>query len=109
MHLLEFDVFARTIIALPAEAILKALELENKMLELESENYRLYLPGDCYSIFCFRQFVHHAKLGKTLTRCMPLPEAHVKFYRQTVTRLVEANELPQSALQQFDKAFSAAR
>lgn len=108
MHLLDFDTFAKTIEALPAKAILKSLELESKMLELESENYRLYLSGDPYSIFCFRLFVRRAKLGKSPVRCMPLPPEHVKYYRQTVDRLIQANELPRSALEQFDNWFSIA-
>ena len=40
---------------------------------------------------------------------MPLPPEHVKFYRQTVVRLIKANELPQSAMKQFDEAFSMGR
>lgn len=109
MHLLVFDTFANTIETLSAAAILKALELESKMLEYDWENYRLYLPTEAYSIFCFRQFVRKARLGKTATRCQPLPAAHVKFYRQIVARLIQANELPQSALGQFDDTFSIAR
>ena len=109
MHLLVFGTFAKTIEALSAEAILKALDLESKMLEYDWENYRLYLEEEAYSIFCFRQFVRKAKLGKTTARCQPLPAEHVKFYRQTVARLIQANELPQSALEQFDNTFSTAR
>lgn len=109
MHLLVFDTFAKTIGALPGEAILKALDLESQTLEHDWENYRLYLPAEAYSIFCFRQFVRKAKVGKTARRCQPLPPAHLKFYRQTVARLVEANELPQSAVDQFDNTFSAVR
>lgn len=106
MELMVFATFARTISNLPAKAILKALDLESKMLEFAAENYRVYLPEDAYSIFCFRQFVQAAKLGKTTTRCMPLPQDHLKFYQETVTRLIEANELPQSAREQFDNVFS---
>ena len=109
MYLLVMDDFAKTVETLSAGAILNVLELESKLLEFDPENYRLYLPADAYSIFCFRQFVRSVKLGKTTSRCKPLPPEHVKFYRQTVTRLIEANELPQSARQQFDNTFSIAR
>ncbi|HEV2454328.1 MAG TPA: hypothetical protein VGY98_08705 [Verrucomicrobiae bacterium] len=107
MHLLNFNIFAETIAKLPAGAILKALELESKMLEYEWENYRLYLPEEAYSIFCFRQFVRHTVFGKTPARCMPLPRNQVEFYRQTVVRLIEAKELPESALEQFEQTFSS--
>lgn len=107
MHLVHFDIFARTISNLPPEAILKTLDLGSKSLEHISENYRLYLPADAYSIFCFRQFVRDIIAGKTVTICGPLPSAHVRFYRQTVTRLVQANEMDESALEKFDNAFSS--
>ena len=109
MFLLVFDSFAETIKNLPAKAIIKALELESKMLEYDGENYRLYLPEEAYSIFCFRRFVQHVRLGKIMSRCMPLPADHVAFYRKTVGRLIEGNELPQSALKQFDNVFSTTR
>ena len=108
MYFLNFDEFARMFADLPATAILKALELESKMLEYDWENYRLYLPEDAYSIFCFRRFTRSARLGKPAARCMPLPSKHVKFYRQTVARLIQENELPDSALEHFDSEVSAA-
>lgn len=108
MHLLDFDTFAKTIETLSGEAIVKALELNSKMFGYDPENYRLYLPEDAYSIFCFRQFVREAKLGKTMPCCGPLPAEHVRFYRQTVERLIEADELPKSALEEFDNVIRAA-
>lgn len=105
MHLLVFDIFARTIASLPTKAILKALDLECKMLERDSENHRLYLPEDAYSIFCFRQFVRVARFGGTAPACKPLPPDHLEFYKQTVVRLVQAGELPESAMKAFDDAF----
>lgn len=108
MYLMIFDEFARMFEDLPANAILKALELDSKMLEYDWENYRLYLPEDAYSIFCFRRFIRSARLGKSAPRCMPLPAKHVKFYRQVVDRLIQAKELPKSALKQFENEVSIA-
>ncbi|MGH7979547.1 MAG: hypothetical protein ACREE6_09235 [Limisphaerales bacterium] len=108
MHLVNFDIFARTISNLPGKAILKTLGLDNESLDHASENYRLFLPADAYSIFCFRQFVREMIAGKSVTICGPLPLAHVRFYRQTVMRLVGANEMDPSALHKFDNAFSSA-
>ncbi|MGH7940081.1 MAG: hypothetical protein ACREE6_06005 [Limisphaerales bacterium] len=104
-HLLVFDLFARMITSLPAGVILKALDLEAKMLERDSENHRLYLPADAYSIFCFRQFVRVVKFGGTIPNCKPLLPAHLNFYKKTVARLIEAKELPESATKAFDDAF----
>lgn len=109
MELMVFSIFARTISNLPAKAILKALDLESKILQFAADNYRVYLPEEAYSIFCFRQFVRAAKLGKTMTRCMPLPQDHLKFYKEIVIRLIDANELPQSAMAQFENTFSISR
>ena len=107
MHLLVFDAFARTINNLPAEDILKALDLESFILKSYSENHRLYLPAEAYSIFCFGQFVRAAKCDEPMPNCKPLPPNHLKFYKQTVVRLIQANELPPSTLDQFDSAFPA--
>ena len=106
MYLLVFDTFAKTIETLSAEAILEALELESRLLEFDPENYRLYLPADAYSIFCFRQFVRAAKCGEAMPNCKPLPSDHLKFYKQTLVSLVQANELPRSILEQFDTVFA---
>lgn len=105
MQLLVFDIFARTIKSVPTEAILKVLDLECEMLKRDSENHRLYLPEDAYSIFCFRQFIRVAKLGESVPNCKHLPPDHLEFYKQTVVRLVQAKELPESAMKAFDDAF----
>ncbi|HEY1790328.1 MAG TPA: hypothetical protein VGJ73_19435 [Verrucomicrobiae bacterium] len=105
MHLLVFEIFARTITNLSPAAILKALDLESPSLERYSDNYRLFLPADAYSIFCFRQFIRSTKLGGNMPPCKSLPPGHVTFYRQTVERLIEANALAKSTLEQFDLLF----
>lgn len=107
MHLLVFDIFARTMKNLSTEAILKALDLESISLERDSGKHRLYLPADAYSIFCFRQFVRAMTHGGAMPNCKPLPPGHLKFYKQTLVRLIQASELPESTLEQFDLAFPA--
>jgi hypothetical protein len=37
-----------------------------------------------------------------------LPPEHIEFYKETIVRLVQANELPPGAMGQFDFAFSPA-
>lgn len=57
MPLHHFDLFTKTITELPTKAILRALDLECKMLEHDMEQQRLALPEEAFSILCFRQFV----------------------------------------------------
>ena len=90
---------------LPAQCVLKALDLECQMLKNDLENNRLPLPEDALSIFYFREFLHAAKLGRTMNCSGPVPPDHVEFFKETIVRLVQGNELPQTAMEQFDSAF----
>lgn len=90
---------------LPAQCIVKALDMECQMLRNDVENNRLPLPADAFSIFYFTEFVHAAKLGRILTSCRPLPPEHIEFFKEIVSRLVQAGELPQVAINQFDRVF----
>jgi hypothetical protein len=105
MSLRFFNVFTKTIARLPVQAIPKALELECKMLENDLECNRLAISEDTTSVLCFSQFVHFAKQGRVMRGTMPLPADHIEFYKETIVRLVHANVLPQSAMDQFDHAF----
>jgi hypothetical protein len=100
-----FDLFTRTIAALPIKAVVKTLDLECKMLEDDFERQRLASTEDAFSILCFRQFVRMAKSGEAMQCVKPLPPDHVEFYKETIVRLVQAEELPASAMKQFDYAF----
>lgn len=90
---------------LPAQGILRSLDLECQMLKNDIESNRVPLPADAFSIFYFREFVHAIKLGRTLNCGRPMPADHVEFFRETIVRLVQAGELPQAAMDQFDDAF----
>lgn len=100
-----FEVFARTIAALPAESVLMALELECQMLKEDVESKRLPLPRDACSIFYFRDFVHAMSLGRVMDAARPIPVNHLEFLRETIVRLAQAKVLPQAAVNQFDDAF----
>ncbi|MGH8021990.1 MAG: hypothetical protein ACRED1_00295 [Limisphaerales bacterium] len=100
-----FEVFARTIAALPAESVVMALELECQMLREDVESKRLPLPRDACSIFYFRDFVHAASLGQAVNPARPLPVNHLEFFRETIARLARAQVLPPAAVNQFDDAF----
>jgi hypothetical protein len=105
MQLRVFELFAKMITDVPAQGVFKALDIECQMLKSDVEHNRLPLPEDAFSIFYFREFVHAAKLGRPLSSSKPLPPDHVEFFKKTIARLVQANELPQSAAEQFDCAF----
>ncbi|HEV2327902.1 MAG TPA: hypothetical protein VGY56_03830 [Verrucomicrobiae bacterium] len=100
-----FELFARMVRKLPAEGILKTLDLECRMLKNDIEHNRLPLPKDASSIFYFKEFVHAVKLGQTLNGGRALPADHIEFFKETIVRLVLAGELPQAAMDQFDRAF----
>jgi hypothetical protein len=100
-----FSVFSRMISNLPAQAILKALEAECKMLQDDFENYRIGLSEDALSILCFGQFVKMIKTDSMMRCSSHLPPDHAEFYKETIIRLIHAGELPDSAMDQFDHAF----
>ena len=106
MPLHHFDLFVKTITALPAAAILKTLDLECKTLEDDFEHHRLTLTDDAFSILCFRQFVRMALLGGAMHCLRPLPSRHIEFYRQTVARLIQGHQLPPAAMEEFDFTFT---
>ncbi len=105
MRIQILEMFARTVTALPAECIVKVLDLQCRMLKDDAANNRLPLPADAFSIFYFTEFVHAAKAGQTLNSHRLLPPDHLEFFKETIVRLVQANQLPQSAMAQFDHAF----
>ena len=91
---------------IPTLAIVKALDGECKMLEDDLAHYRLKMTADTFSILGFREFVQMAKLGVFLHCSMRLPPEHLEFFRETVIRLIQAGELPPSAMNEFDQVFA---
>jgi hypothetical protein len=107
MELQVFGLFAKMINGLPARAILKALDLECKTLEDDFEHHRSALAEDAFSILSFRQFVRMAQLGTAMHCIKPLPPDHIEFYKNTIVRLIQADELPASAMKDFDFTFTS--
>lgn len=100
-----FRAFSKMIEGLPAPAVIKALEAQCRMLESDIEHKRLTTMEDALSILSFRHFVRMAQGGDVARCSRPLPVDHVEFYRTVTARLVDARELPSSAMEQFDFAF----
>jgi hypothetical protein len=105
MPLYHFDIFVRTITGLPITAVIKALDLEAKMLDDDCKNRPFTSRNDAFSILSFRQFVRTAKLGEAVLPVKSVPPDHAAFYKKTIGRLVQANELPPIAMEQFDLTF----
>ena len=104
----SFDLFAAKIIAMPAKAILGALGLHCKILEQDLSRHRSAFAQDEYSILCFRQFIFSARSGGGIYPRRCLPPDHLELYKHTVIRLVHVDELPSTAMDDFDGAFVAA-
>ena len=105
MAVQRFETFAKAISRMPSECVLKALDSECKMLELDHENHRLDEFDDALSIFSFRQFLRMAREGQAMQCVKRLPLDHIEFYKETIVRLVHAGEIPQMAMNQFDYTF----
>ncbi|HEY1788981.1 MAG TPA: hypothetical protein VGJ73_12535 [Verrucomicrobiae bacterium] len=75
------------------------------MLNDDYVHHRIDLPEDAFSIFSFRQFLSLAKYGETMRCLRPLPPDHVEFYKTIIVRLIQANLLPASAIDMFDRTF----
>lgn len=101
-----FRVFSKTIGSLPAQAVLKALEVECQMLQDDLMRYDRELTDDGLSILYFGQYVQMVKTGNIMRCSRHLPHEHVEFYKETIVRLVQAGELPALAMDEFDYVFS---
>ena len=101
-----FGVFSRMISSMPPQGVLKALALECKMLEDDWERQRSGLPDEAVSILCFYEFTRMVKMNNVIRCSTHLPPNHIEFYKETIVRLIEAGELPGSAMRDFDYAFS---
>lgn len=92
----------------PARAIINELDAERVMLE--EDLWRRHLPSthEAFSILRFAKFVRAAKTGQEMCSVEALPPDHIEFYKTTVVRLIQADELPIAAASQFDQTFTIA-
>jgi hypothetical protein len=103
-----FDSFAKLISNVPDRAVLETLDLECKMLQDDLRQHRVDLTDEANSILNFQLFVRAAKFGHAIRRIVPLPAEHIEFYKKTIIRLIQAEQLPPSAMNNFDFTFVAA-
>jgi hypothetical protein len=101
-----YESFSKMIGKLPAEEVLSATDRECLMLENDLVTNRPVSKQDVHSILSFCRFLSAAK-SRRLVPSTVLPPGHTGFYRKTLGRLIEAGEMPESAEEQFDGAFTA--
>lgn len=101
-----FKEFSEMVKGLAPEAIISSLNLQCDRLEKDFQQSHSAPEEDALSILCFKQFIRMARTGEVMTCAKRLPPDHLEFYRETTARLVHANELRASALEQFEQAFS---
>lgn len=103
-----FSAFSKTIGNIPVQAVLKTIELECKMVQDDLQYGRLEAGNSALSVLYFGQFIQMVKRGEAIHSVRRLPPDHLEFYRETIVRLVNANELPASTMEQFERAFPVA-
>ena len=96
--------FAHMIEKIPPEAQLRAIKLEQRMLEEDLLHKRIPKSRDVVSLLSFCSFVEAATQGFDYP-AVKLPIKHVSVYRQIINKLVKAGQLPQAVKTKFDFSF----
>jgi hypothetical protein len=100
----RFELFEEMVGSLPVKGVLRAIELEARMVKDDLACRRDLLFVDAVSILNFGHFLHAVKTGGPFFHGT-LPGEHMLFYHEVVKRLVDAGELPYTAKEQFDEVF----
>jgi len=101
----SFDDFIKLISGVLDGAVLNTLDLKYKLLQDDLKHNQLDLTDDACSILYFMMFVRATTSGKSIPCIVPLPPDHIEFYKKTIVRLVQAEQLPPSAMDNFDFTF----
>ncbi len=101
-----FEPFCEMIDGTPPKAVLRTVE--HSCHQLQNDVFSKVVPygQEVISILTFNRFLASANGYIEFTPGI-LPAPHLVFFRKTVARLVEANELPADSLKWFDKEFSS--
>jgi hypothetical protein len=106
MSLNVFESFRRMIHQMPTKGILLAVERQGRMMEDDLVNERNLNEGEAMSVLNFCRFIKAVSSGLTVPSPCVVPVGHVAFYRKIVCKLIEAEELPAYAKNQFDEVFA---
>jgi hypothetical protein len=105
MKISLYHSFKTTIETIPVQAIRRTLERESRMLGEDLVCQRPVPIDETSSILNFCRFVQSLSEGQPGGEfAAAVPPKHRTFYRQTLARLVAANELPANAVTEFDLA-----
>jgi len=100
-----FESFSKMIDKLPAGEVIPAAERECQLLENDLVTNRPVPKQEAHSILSFCRFLTVTKAGLKVPRTV-LPPGHAAFYQKILERLIEVGELPESAHEQYDEAFT---
>ena len=100
-----FESFSKMIEKLPARGVIPATDREYQMLENDLATNRPVPRQEVHSILSFCRFLAAIRSGLTVSPTILSP-VHTAFYRKTLERLIEAGELPSTAEEEFDEAFT---
>ena len=100
-----FESFSKMIDCIPAKGVVEAVETQCRMIEDDFAHKRSMPLKTAASILAFGRFLNAAARGENFSSS-DVPIHHVPTYRRTVERLVDAGELPVTAQEQFNNAFS---
>jgi hypothetical protein len=102
-----FELFVETVNRIPSKAVLSLLKREHDTI-LDALRYqRIKETPDINSILRFCQFMNTVVDEAAISPTIELPIKHVAFYRNIVTRLIEAGEIPEATKAKFDTVFSS--
>jgi hypothetical protein len=102
-----FKLFVQMIGDIPDAEILKAVELEQGMLESHLMYKSILETPEVNSILCFCQFIGAATDDDGFIP-VELPAKHIAFYQTVVMRLVESGQMPSQIKEKFDFTFKPA-
>lgn len=102
-----FKLFVKMIDDLPDAEILKAIELEQGMLEDSLIHKSTGETPEVDSLLSFCQFIDTA-MNEDDFSPVKLPLEHMTFYRKVVERLIESGKMPYGIKEKFDFTFDPA-
>jgi len=96
--------FADMVEVVPAGALLRAIKLEQGMLEDDLLHQRIPKSKDVVSILNFCSFIEAASKGWEFPQ-VSFPLTDIEFYQKIVRRLIDSGELPPTVKSKFDFSF----
>jgi len=102
-----FNAFADLVELLSPALVIQATELQGGILERALDRNRPVPRDEAMSIISFCRFIRAIRQspGSLPLFAPPIPSVQLAFYRKTVSRLIQAGELPESTLREFDYIF----